>query len=143
MIYTTLNEIRSYRPCKDGWEKLLAHLGKTKADDEPLAMITVLDSNGLRDALWTLRVLGPEHHKLIVSLACDFAERVLKYIPTGETRPAECIKITRLWLEDKATLVEVQTASAAWAAWAASVASATAWATAEAAGAMIFRQAMI
>lgn len=53
--YTTLNEIRAHEPCKDGWEKLLRHLGKTQADDEPLALLTVLESNGLEDALWCLR----------------------------------------------------------------------------------------
>ena len=37
-IYTTLNKIREYSPCTDGWEKLLKYLGKSKADDEPLAM---------------------------------------------------------------------------------------------------------
>jgi hypothetical protein len=34
-ITTTLNEIRRHGPLQDGWEKLLTHLGKTKADDEP------------------------------------------------------------------------------------------------------------
>ena len=52
---TTLNEIRAHAPCKEGWEKLLAHLGKTKSDDEPLPLLTVLESNGLDDALWCLR----------------------------------------------------------------------------------------
>lgn len=36
--YTTLNKIRAHSPCASGWEKLLNHLGKTKADDEPLAL---------------------------------------------------------------------------------------------------------
>jgi hypothetical protein len=53
---TTLNEIRTAGPCEDGWAKLLRHLGKTKADDEPLPLLTVLESNGLDDALWCLRV---------------------------------------------------------------------------------------
>ena len=35
---TTLEEIRSCLNCKDGWEKLLSHLGKTSADDEPLEL---------------------------------------------------------------------------------------------------------
>jgi hypothetical protein len=35
MIKTTLNRIRAHSPCQEGWEKLLNHLGKTKADDEP------------------------------------------------------------------------------------------------------------
>ena len=53
---TTLNEIRACKPCEDGWQKLLKHLGKTKADDDPLEILTVLESNGLDDALWCLRV---------------------------------------------------------------------------------------
>ena len=57
VMKTTLNEIRRHIPCKDGWEKLLSHLGKTEADDEPLSLLTVLDSNGLDDALWCLRAV--------------------------------------------------------------------------------------
>jgi len=52
---TTLNLIRAQSPCADGWKRLLTHLGKTEADDESLALLTVLESNGLGDALWTLR----------------------------------------------------------------------------------------
>ena len=52
---TDLNAIRAHSPCADGWAKLLRHLGKTQADDEPLALTTILDSNGLDDALWCLR----------------------------------------------------------------------------------------
>ena len=63
MITTTLNKIRKHLPCKEGWEKLLAHLGKTKADDDPLPLLTILDSNGLDDCLWALRTV-PEHDSL-------------------------------------------------------------------------------
>ena len=52
---TTLNKIRAEHPCEDGWKKLLAHLGKTKADDDVITLQTVLESNGIDDALWTLR----------------------------------------------------------------------------------------
>ena len=55
MIYTTLNHIREHSPCTDGWRKLLKHLGKTEADDDPLAYSTILESNGLDDVLWCLR----------------------------------------------------------------------------------------
>ncbi len=54
---TTLNKIRAHHPCTDGWSKLLSNLGKTKPDDEPLAITTILDSNGLDDALWCLRAV--------------------------------------------------------------------------------------
>jgi len=39
---TTLNQIRKYHPCQDGWTKLIKHLGKTSADDEPVAILTIL-----------------------------------------------------------------------------------------------------
>jgi len=57
---TTLARIRSAKPCEDGWAKLLAHLGKTRADEEPLSLLTVLDSNGLDDALWVLSYAMPD-----------------------------------------------------------------------------------
>jgi hypothetical protein len=72
---TTLNKIRAHSPCSGGWEKLLKTLGKTKADDEPLDMLTVFDSNGLDDALWCLRAVEG-HDDAIRKLACDFALEV-------------------------------------------------------------------
>jgi len=57
---TTLARIRAASPCEDGWRKLLGALGKTSADDEPLDLLTVLDSNGLDDALWVLSYAMPD-----------------------------------------------------------------------------------
>jgi hypothetical protein len=57
---TTLAAIRAQSPCENGWRTLLAHLGKTAADDEPLPLLTVLDSNGLDDALWVLSCAMPD-----------------------------------------------------------------------------------
>jgi hypothetical protein len=62
MITTTLNKIREHEPCIKGWKKLLAHLGKTEADDEPLPFAIILESNGLDDALWCCRA-APEYDK--------------------------------------------------------------------------------
>ena len=62
MITTTLNKIREHQPCTNGWKKLLAHLGKTEADDEPLPFSTILESNGLDDALWCCRA-APDYDK--------------------------------------------------------------------------------
>ncbi len=42
------------------WDKLLRNLGKTKADNEPLSLLTILDSNGIRDALWVLSYSMPD-----------------------------------------------------------------------------------
>ena len=55
MLTTTLNRIREHSPCREGWEKLLKGLGKTAADDEPLAFSKIAEINGLDDALWCCR----------------------------------------------------------------------------------------
>ena len=82
MIYTTLNRIREHNPCADGWRKLLTHLGKTEADDAPLAYSTILESNGLDDALWCLRA-EPQHASIWRMYAVRCARRV-QHLMTDE-----------------------------------------------------------
>ena len=60
MITTTLNRIRACAPCAEGWVKLLAGLGKTEADDEPLPYAEVVRINGIEDALWACQA-EPQH----------------------------------------------------------------------------------
>lgn len=114
-MYTTLNEIKEHSPCADGWAKLLAHLSKTSADDEPLALLTILDSNGFEDALWALRAVGG-HERETRLLACDYAEHVLhlyeKKYPL-DTRPRDCISVARRYANGDATAGERDTARAA------------------------------
>ena len=62
-LTTTLNRIRAHGPCHDGWTKLLAGLGKTKADDEPLPFATIVRINGLDFALWCVRA-EPQHSRV-------------------------------------------------------------------------------
>lgn len=54
----TLNKIRARAPCVSGWETLLTYLGKTRGDDEPLSLAVILESNGILDTLWCLRLLS-------------------------------------------------------------------------------------
>ncbi|MCC3246720.1 hypothetical protein LG047_15575 [Methylocystis sp. WRRC1] len=62
MITTTLNRIREHGPCEDGWRKLLAGLGKTAPDDEPLPYAKIVEINGIDDALWACRA-EPQYAK--------------------------------------------------------------------------------
>jgi hypothetical protein len=113
-IYTTLNKIHSVRPCEDSWVKLLAHLGKTKADDEPLAFSTILESNGLEDALWALRS-APEYSNQWRLMAVRFAREVQHWMK--DARSIHALDVAEMHSKGEATNEELAVArEAAWAA---------------------------
>jgi hypothetical protein len=129
---TTLNKIRFCSPCKVGWEKLLAHLGKTKADKEPLPILTILDSNGFGDALWCLRAVeGYDKKKRL--LAVSFARRVQHLM--RDQRSIAALNVAERYANGKATDEELKAAAAASsaAAWVASSAASSSAAAADAA----------
>ena len=98
-LTTTLAAIRETnpRPCEHGWKKLLGHLGKTRADDEPLPLTVILDSNGLDDTLWVLdKTTGLR--RICVLFAADCAEQVLPLFERDrpdDSRPRRAIEVAR------------------------------------------------
>ena len=131
---TTLAAIRAAHPCEDGWRKLLGHLGKTAADDEPLPLLTVLDSNGLGDALWVLSKAMPDD-RLARHFGAWCAEQVLRLFEAErpkDMRPRQAIAAAR---DDGATAeqrIDAEAAAGAAArdaAW--SAARAAAWSAAQ------------
>ena len=110
MITTTLNAIREHSPCAYGWTKLLDHLGKTKADDEPLPLLTVLDSNGLDDTLWCLRT-RPDLDRLW-RLYAVWCSRQVQHLMT-DPRSIEAIDVAERYENGEATDAELAAASAA------------------------------
>jgi hypothetical protein len=75
---TSLSQIKAFHPCASGWKTLLTHLGKLGLDDEALSLKTILESNGLDDALWALRSC-PEALPLIGAFASRCAQRAKTY----------------------------------------------------------------
>ena len=130
---TTLNAIRAHGPCATGWTKLLAHLGKTKADDEPLPLLTVLDSNGLDDALWCMRAM-PEHDRHWRLYAVWCARQVQHLM--ADRRSIAALDVAERHARGDATDAELAAAraAAAAAAWASGwdAAAAAAWAAGDA-----------
>ena len=151
MITTTLNRIREHSPCAEGWGKLLKHLGKTKADDEPLPFSVILESNGLDDALWCCRA-EPQYAREW-RLYAVWCARQVQHLMT-DPRSLAALDVAERYANGHATDAELETAwdaaraaaGAAWdaaraaagaavyAAWAATQASAwaAAWAAAQA-----------
>jgi hypothetical protein len=111
---TTLNKIRAHSPCGSGWTKLLRHLGKTQADDEPLAITTILDSNGLDDALWCLRAV--DGHQREMRLYAVWCARQVQHLMTDQRLPA-ALDVAERHANGAATDDELSAArDAAWAA---------------------------
>ena len=132
---TTLAAIREHGPCADGWAKLLRHLGKTSADAEPLMLLTILESNGLDDALWCLRAV--DGHKREIRLFAVWCARQVQHM-MDDRRSVSALDVAERHANGQATDAELAAArdvvrDAAWdAAWAAAMDAAwdAAWAAA-------------
>jgi hypothetical protein len=122
-LTTTLARIREHGPCEAGWRKLLKHLGKTAADDEPLPYTVIFDGNGLYDALWCCRV-EPQYDRLWRHFAVDCAESVKHLMK--DPRSLTALEVARRHADGLATDEEL---AAAWVAAGAAV-RAAAWAAA-------------
>jgi hypothetical protein len=130
MICTTLTKIRKHGPCVKGWQKLLAHVGKTQADDEQLPLLTVLDGNGLDHATWCFRAV-PEHCALWRHYAVDCVKRVA-HLLTDE-RSHKALRVARQHAIGKATDEELAAARVAARVAAMDVATTASWSAASAA----------
>jgi hypothetical protein len=130
---TTLTKIKQYTPCTEGWAKLLLFLNKTEADDEELLIKTILESNGVKDAIWALRAVEGCDREIRL-MACDFAESVVHL--ANDDRSVNAIAVSRKYANGEVTLEELSAAKvAAWAAaWDARVAAWVARAARDAAG---------
>jgi len=114
MITITLNKMLEHRPCKGGWRKLLKHLGKTKADDELFPFRTIVESNGLYDAIWALRCLEDPGPSRLLAIA--YAHEVVHLM--RDDRSVELVKIAHLYAYGEADAVTMAAARAAgYAAW--------------------------
>ena len=108
-VCTTLNRIREHSPCKNGWEKLLRHLGKTAADDELLPFSVIVESNGLDDALWCCRSVAYERAWRMYSVWCA---RQVQHLMT-DARSLKALDVAEMFVSDTASIHEL---AAAWAA---------------------------
>ena len=105
MIMVTLKMLEKVDPCKSSADKLLAYLGKTEADDEEFPLLTVLESNGLDDALWCTRCL-PEYDKEWRLFAVWCARKV-EHLMTDE-RSRTALDVAERFANGKATKKELK-----------------------------------
>ena len=130
-LTTTLNKIRACSPCASGWQTLLKHVGKDFDPDAEINLLTILESNGVADMLWSLRATQ-DSKRVASQLAIEFAATSLplfeKRRPNDE-RPRKAIQAARDYLDGKISLEQLRAsrqagAAAAYAAYAADAAAA-------------------
>ena len=125
-VCTTLNAINIGQMPAGGGARLLAYLGKTAPDDEPLPLVTILDSNGLEDALWALRTVTGEDAR--IRRYAVWCARQVQHLMT-DPRSVDALDAAERYADGLATDDELQAAGlAAW-----KVPDAAAWTAAGAA----------
>lgn len=111
-ICTTLNAINIGQMPAGGGARLLAYLGKTAPDDEPLPLVTILDSNGMEDALWALRTVTGEDAR--IRRYAVWCARQVQHLMT-DPRSANALDVAERYADGLATDDELQEAEhAAW-----------------------------
>ena len=116
MLDTTLSAIGAANPCGTGYKKLVNYLGGAKkyGYQTPIPLLTILDSNGIDDALWVaVNILGNQGEMIAHTFACDCAERVLHIYEkhhSDDSRPRNAIAVKRRWLGKEATDEELAAA---------------------------------
>jgi hypothetical protein len=105
--YTTLNKIREHRLCADSWGKLLRNLGRNVSDNKPIPLITILDSNGVEDAIWCLRTCdGIDREARLFVVWCA---RQVQHLMT-DSRSIAALDVAERHANDEATDDELHAA---------------------------------
>ena len=115
-LTTTFHLLRQASACKPRYEFLRNALSREEyGDDTPINLLTILETNGLDDALWALCATAENCDNVARLMAADFAEQVLsiwqKY--SQDKRPELAIKAARDYANG---LITDQERDAAWAA---------------------------
>jgi len=100
----TLNDIKEYKPCQSGWITLLRSLGKREADNDPLSLMHILESNGIKDAIWCLRCVKGEDKKIrLFAIACA---REVQYLMCCK-KSTEILDVAERFANNEATVKEL------------------------------------
>jgi hypothetical protein len=119
-VYTTFALCRKARACELGYKQLAKILGGVRryGKDKPIPLASVLESNGLDDALWVLQNAraGKDAERIAYLFAADCAARVLEFFERAypnDSRPREAIMTARRFARGQATVKELDAAVAA------------------------------
>ena len=114
----TLKQLRDARACFNGYNKLVASIsGKPLVEgnkyavfdsDEPISIIQILDSNGLDDAIWSLRCIKDADSE--ARLFAVWCVRQIQYLLT-DARSLTALDVAERFAYGLATREELQAAA--------------------------------
>jgi hypothetical protein len=110
--YTNLVTLRLHNACESRYTHLVGALGPEWGDEDKIPLVRILDTNGIDDAIWSLRAnLHPEAAKYSRLYACDSAERVAHL--NLDPRVQAAIDTGRRYAHGEATDAELSAAAEA------------------------------
>jgi len=117
-LTTTFGRLHAAGACKPRYRHLAKALGGIKkyGRGKPISLLTILDTNGPDDCLWTLRATAEDSEKIARRFACFCARRVLpifeKHRPEDK-RPRVAIEVAERHANGKTTDAELAAARGA------------------------------
>ena len=112
MLTTTFKLLRKHGACKDRYTVLRKAL-RGRKDNEPITLVEIIDSNGLRDALWALRAVpdeqAAERDKLARLFACQCVRQVWHLLTDERSRTA--IEVAERYAVGEATHDDLKAAA--------------------------------
>ena len=122
-LTTTFNKLKLAGACgqtigaNSGYDKLRQFLGGTDkyGKDTEINILTILESNGFDDAVWSLRATLQDADSIKRLIACDFAESVLHIFESkrpSDDRPRKAIEAARGFAKGEITKKDMQKARA-------------------------------
>ena len=100
-LTTTLNLLRKHNACVTGLKILIDNVGKDYAEDKPINLLTILESNCVGHFFWATRAIEQNFidvKSTLISILCDIAESVLYIFESkhpGNSRPRDAIEAAR------------------------------------------------
>ena len=114
-LTTTFYLLKKNKACESEYKQLRASLGMDYDPDQPINLLTILEINGLDNALWALCATAENCDKVTRLMAADFAEQALpiwkKY--SQDKRPELAIQAARDYANSLISSHELNAAGAA------------------------------
>ena len=105
-LTTTFKTIKSHDPCSHGWRKLLKNI-KPNSMDDIVSISEILESNGVKDAFWSLRCWSYIQQCLLLANVAESVLHIFEEKNPGDKRPRQTIEAIRKFENGEITDIEL------------------------------------